>query len=1018
MMNFIFAFIALSFTHASGICPSNESLLDLLSAKEAALPQMLKSIQSLNNRIIDGSTPLSGLFSISVEDEDAVTARVLELRKNLSQKSALDPFHSWLECTKDPLVQQRVRAAESIAMEINRQRISFLSLGREERVALAKAYASNTKRNIELEDLEEIGEKAESNRVEAQASLDLAEAQATTEVSAGEKELAGYRALIAKYLVNLEASQIEFVRYQSEQSKRYSDFRSEIGELTALAETSSGPVLAERYKRSAFIWRKLVDHIFDLYLQNDYQSVAPPPEISREMNGVNESIVSVYEEQHKSALQRSEEASASRVQFITREKEMIADLLLTAGATRSVFFQKCRREKCEPLFEIREDIVFDIFREVKVVPFKAFSLGLAKSKEFQSKMESGIRGWVDISKQIVFLILLLLIPFVVYSFFVRVSDGLDKLRRSMISRSMMGHARRTKLALWIGRVTPFFSWIAMWLTVELFDLVLGKTDLSELAEFLVYFQSYFIYRILREALAGVIQSSFARGSLELHRNLHEKVLRSTIRLTRIGLIEFMLLKAVSDAVREAYVYAILSSVILIVNLALFVFEAGIWEEEIWVASRRNFNKFLFDYLLPYRKTPLRLVLNPLLFVWVVAHFVFSALAARLASLDLFKWLASEVFRKRLERKGDGSKKTVTGLPQDYLIHFHSRDAAMIEAHVVCSQRTDERISDAIRQWAKGEASEDAIILSGNRGMGKSSAIQSAIRKLDQNLVEVTVSNLLIKYTQKEDFYILLSNLLKTKIENTEDILVFDKKLDRKRVIILDDAQNLFLAVIGGFEAYYAFLEVASLPTFNLFWCISINTRSWDYLRGVFGDEHFFGKKIECLPWRDVEIQELILKRHALSGFSLEFDDLIRALGEDSRSGLTETEIQFFRLLWGQSRGNPRSALVYWLSSITWVAGRTLRVGVPTFLPGGLVNVFNDDALFVLAAVTRHENLTSIEAISVTGLSYAVVRKCLKMAEENEVIWVDDADRHRVTPKGQYLIDNFLLGKNFLHEGGV
>ena len=242
--------------------------------------------------------------------------------------------------------------------------------------------------------------------------------------------------------------------------------------------------------------------------------------------------------------------------------------------------------------------------------------------------------------------------------------------------------------------------------------------------------------------------------------------------------------------------------------------------------------------------------------------------------------------------------------------------------------------------------------------------------------------------------------------------MFDHQLINKKIILIDDIQNLFLSTINGFEAYKIFLEILNIKTNNILWILTVNSESWIYLKSVFGREHFYGKELFFTPWKDYEIQQQIFLRHKQTGYERDFDESIKAFGSSDNSW-DKAEVQFFRLLWGQARGNPRSAMMYWVSAISSPKPNVIHIEFPTFMSADLVSNMSDDALFILAAIAKHDNLTHFELQKITGISDLIIRKCLKEACDKNLVWLDETERIRISSKAQYLIDYFLKGKNFL-----
>jgi hypothetical protein len=272
-----------------------------------------------------------------------------------------------------------------------------------------------------------------------------------------------------------------------------------------------------------------------------------------------------------------------------------------------------------------------------------------------------------------------------------------------------------------------------------------------------------------------------------------------------------------------------------------------------------------------------------------------------------------------------------------------------------------------------------------------------------------------KLSGPQELFNMVGDLIGAKFSNAKEFLEVDQKQE-KTVIILDNAQNIFLGKQHGLDAYRGLIDLMNLQTINTYWCLVFNRRSWDYLRGVFGDEHFYGLELNVRSWSDVEVQKLIEERHKATGFKLSFDKVIAAVHQsDSPSGANQVEAQFFRLLWGQSRGNPRAAILLWLSALRYMGDQRVLVSVPEFSKiDELINM-SDETLFILSAIVRHENLDLSEMIEVTHIQPAKIKKAVKYCEDKKLIEMSMDERFRVTPQAQYFVNNYLLGKNFLYE---
>jgi len=173
--------------------------------------------------------------------------------------------------------------------------------------------------------------------------------------------------------------------------------------------------------------------------------------------------------------------------------------------------------------------------------------------------------------------------------------------------------------------------------------------------------------------------------------------------------------------------------------------------------------------------------------------------------------------------------------------------------------------------------------------------------------------------------------------------------------------------------------------------------------------------MEMPPLNEEDIQRLIMARHRRASFKLSYDAIIRATQNmDEYTAMEQIEAQFFRLLWRQSKGNPRAALVLWLSALRQISGNVLKVGIPQYSQLKGMELLNDDVMFVYAAIMRHENLSLSELVLTTGLPMATIKDAVKIGLDSEVIYKGDGERFRVTPVDQYALEQLLIGKNFIY----
>jgi len=694
------------------------------------------------------------------------------------------------------------------------------------------------------------------------------------------------------------------------------------------------------------------------------------------------------------------------------EKQLGFKLLLQSGAIRAKLFQECRETNCKPLLHLSDNLINDLLREVKIIPYRAYALIATKVKEINDLLSSGLEGWVLLIQQFFGLLVLVALPILFYFVAQGFSRKLESLRANLLHSSHLDYEKRTSISLWILRINPYLKWGLMYLFVEVAARIIDQSKLAELSILVSLLKIYFLFQLTKILLNSILTYLFQRGSLESYREKKAKISASAKRISLILFIEIVLLTLISDLVRKAIIYTLISSGIFYFNILFFLFEAKKWRSEIFSLAESTLPAPVMRILQKRKNGILSIIITPLLGFAAFASVVFEQILSWLSQYDFFKRIHSEIFKKRLEDVSKNNEaKPTQKIPEEYLRYFHLDGVCEEAAYIQRSQEGAAKIIHHIDSWKKGDIEEDGYVITGDKGLGKSVLIREVFDGLEmagKHFIEVPP-----KITTSEGFFELLSRQIGHSLSSVEDMVAFDEKTKDHHVFLFDDAQNFFLGTPEGFEAYKVLLECVNLQTTKLFWLFTFNRRSWDHLQGIFGSDHIFGKTLTLRAWSDVEIQSLIIKRHKLTGFRLTFDRLISAFQSSTDHG-GQIETQFFRLLWGQSRGNPRTALALWLSAISSMGQKEILVGIPEFSRIKELSDAGDDSLFVYAAILRHENISISELHHVTHLPEAVVKRAIRYGEDYGILYMKNK-RVLIQPLAQHLVNSYLLGKNFIYE---
>lgn len=989
------------------------SVIESLQYKNSNLSAALLSIDSLLHSKSVVEVPLATLFQVDLGDEKDIATRVAELSQLTTNVNVLKQpeFKNFNSCAKRLQKEDLLHDVVKKQIELNSRKLDFLRLDKSTRDLLIAAFGSATrlhsdKKHIEqqLSDSRESLERAQINLIKSDRSISKSR-------GASSEALISARSLLEKFLIDIEVEHIEFINEVKNERLGLEGLREQLSAHTKI-DLSREEISTEFLLVDA-VWRSAAEYLLHTFGKISIASRFSLPE--RVENpaaaGDEQKLFQEYYVLHEEAKQHLAELAEQKHNLLLDLKALNFRLVNDSGRLRANLINQCKSlGSCEGVGGLNENTLTGTLMEMRILPLKFLAGGFNQLVEFNTKIGGGFDGWTDVIKQIFIFIFVALLPFLAHMFLNWLSEQLNELRKKILLRSIMDYRRRTQMGLWISRLNPFVPSMGMVGSLHLARILIEETDLQELSYLLFYLEIYFIYKVTRILLKILMELLFSSGTLSVVSSTSEKAERSARRLARFFFGQYVFLHIVEDAVRRALVYGFAHEILFWLSLLVLINEASNWQSEIVESFNARFGKISLKAR-SVIEGRFKILVLPIILVFVVGHDLVRVVSIYLIRFDFFKRLLSEVFKKQLEHDSDVSKHLKTP-DADYVAYFDYYLPAKKEFYVDRDPMVAKKILKTIEGWLQGVSTEDLVVLVGNRGLGKTTSAKMIFDSIDTDSKAFWWAE--PKICSAVELFNWLSSLMERPIHSVDDFVKMESALENKLVLVVDDVHNLFIGKIGGFEAYRVFMEIISLRTTNIFWCLTANSRAWTYLKGVFGKEHFYGQVYEMRMWTDAEIQNLILARHNITGFIRSFDRSISAYGTGNVLG-EQAETQFFRLLWGQSRGNPRSALMYWISAVSQVGNKHLHVGVPKFISSGVVGTMSNEALIILATIARHDSLTQEELFQVTRIDKLIIRKVIKESLDKELVWIDNSFRIRISSRAQNAIDYYLVGKNFLYE---
>lgn len=388
---------------------------------------------------------------------------------------------------------------------------------------------------------------------------------------------------------------------------------------------------------------------------------------------------------------------------------------------------------------------------------------------------------------------------------------------------------------------------------------------------------------------------------------------------------------------------------------------------------------------------------------------------KLLRLPAYKTLAAKILWIQIEQRLPASdEEEEFDIDETYEKWFNKSypDFKVINTEGI--KAFEQKANDILDNWFSEKITENDLMIYGHRGIGKTTCVKHWIDESEYHDKSIQIE-LKSKLTNTIELFSLLSSEFGHGIKDSSDLLAFDKELTTKKIVIIDNAENLFLSTVGGFESYKTMLSIVNLPLRNIFWIFIMGSDPYFYLNDVFGRLNQYSYVFNLLPWRSEEIRELIMNRHQTSRRKLVFDELLfSSIGNDELSSYSATADRCFLLLAELSNGNPSLAMNYWINAASKAGNFTIEIGIPERPSTGFLSDYSADLLFIYAVLIRHKSLNIDEASLATRQNKSVAQRAIKLGIDNGFIKEMENQRFIIKTHWVSPIYQFLLAKNYLH----
>ena len=495
------------------------------------------------------------------------------------------------------------------------------------------------------------------------------------------------------------------------------------------------------------------------------------------------------------------------------------------------------------------------------------------------------------------------------------------------------------------------------------------------------------YRLARDAVVGGFTAMGKRAHLEGSPELRLRLEQGVRQVLLVG----MLMSAVLLVYRYRLGFGVLAtwlqSAALLTFLVVLIAVLVKWREELADACLAlDASGPIATLARRGRGSRLGKLLAPVYFAWLAIRALLTLIRDVASGFSRTRKVTGYVLRRRIEREVERRGHAATHLselPPDLLQALDER----VKAPDLLALRPVpglEEAREAVASWREGGRAR-ALLLAGAHGIGKGAWVdlfceqESSVGRirLDRRLTD---RGELVPWLTKE----ILGG---TETGGELQPLIQGLRVSNRRVVVLEAAENLFLATINGYHTLSDLSYLVDQTRDKVFWLFSMESLAWNHLQAARKDLAFVRAVETLAPWTEDQMIDLLDRRIDENDFEVSFASLMgEGLGaEDAAARSREGRKAYMDLLWDFCEGNPRVALHYFLRSLEPVGERVLRVR-PFHTPSETeLEGSGEEALYLLAAVARHGSLTLAEAATVTAYPAGLVESRLTRLLDTRVL---------------------------------
>ncbi len=321
----------------------------------------------------------------------------------------------------------------------------------------------------------------------------------------------------------------------------------------------------------------------------------------------------------------------------------------------------------------------------------------------------------------------------------------------------------------------------------------------------------------------------------------------------------------------------------------------------------------------------------------------------------------------------------------------------------------EKIKTAYTRWKSGKFAPAAVI--GEKGWGKTSLIN---RFLKLKITTEEIVRLLPDPSMKmEDIHAEI--IKKTTFSKAGD----EEYVPPRKIIVLDGLERLFEARINGFQLMLNLLQHISESNTHLFWIITCDLHSWQYLDKTLAVSDYFGYHIKLSDFSYEDLMKTIERRHNISGYRLMFlpetqkKSLISFKKQTDFGDQNLLREEYFNRMHKIVKGNLAQAFLFWMRSTAHVTEDSVYIEYLSSEYFNFLGSMSDKKLMMLKYIVLQNGLSTSKFSSLLRLPAEKGKLYLDQLYDDGVLIRKD-DFYKINPIIYRQVIEQLYLLNILH----